>query len=270
MDLGKKIEDGIKYVNKHIWIISIPIIIDLITLFLYQVIYQISYTPAYKFFALKLGFVSSPPSVSYLLEDFPTILFQNNQNGIVGFVNRITASNVLLIITVTFVMSFISSVYLCAIDKSYDNAEGIKNFLVNGNKLWPKFFIIQAIGTIPFILIIFSKWLIISAFINILFIYVSYSFIVDEVNIKENFRRGIGFLFGNFGLTIKIALYFGFILSFISIFIFLIAKVGTAGVIVDIIVMAYLGTVANKAVLEIYREKVSENIEVENMVYIQE
>lgn len=48
------------------------------------------------------------------------------------------------------------------------------------------------------------------------------------------------------------ALYFGIIFSFISLIVFPLANLGSIGIIIDIIICAYVGACTNKAVLEVY------------------
>ena len=99
---------------------------------------------------------------------------------------------------------------------------------------------------------VFNKNFMLFSFVSVIFVYVKYSFIVDEVSILKNFRLGIVFLFNNLGLTIQMALYFGVIFSLISLVDFLMLNLGTIGIIIDIVICAYVGAGTNRAVLEIY------------------
>lgn len=258
MQLGEIFSKSRKSINNFLWIICVPIFLDLTDLFAYQYIYKTNYTPLTKIFTIKIGLISSPPSVKFLLEDFPSAIFQyNNNNGFKSIIDGFTLFNVFFMITVMLIVSFINSGYLGILGTKEENHVGIKDFFVLGNLNWFKFFILTIIQFIPMFFIIISREFIVLSmilgFISIVFMYVKYSIIVDEVDIKENFSKGFYFLFDNIGLTIKMAFYFGFIFSLLSMGIYWLASLGTIGVIIDIIIMAYLGLIVNKSVLEVYR-----------------
>lgn len=252
--LGEKLGKGMEFINKNIWIVLVPVILDISQLFAYQNIFKTVYVPAYKIFTIKFGFISAPPSVQYILEDFPSALFKYNNNSYNGIINEFSLFNVLLIITVLLITSFINGRYLYMLGKNGDKPLSIKEFFTPDNKLWFKFFILQVIYTIPFMLMFIRKELVFLAFINIIFVFVKYSVAVDDVSIKDNFKDGISFLFNNIGLSIRMALYYGvLVFSILSIFIYLLTYFNTIGIIIDIIIVSYFGSMVNKAVLEIYR-----------------
>lgn len=257
MQLGEIFSKSRKSIKNFLWIICVPILLDLTDLFAYQYIYKTTYTPLTKIFTIKIGLISAPPSVKFLLEDFPSAIFQYNNNGFKSIIDGFTLFNVFFMITVMLIVSFINSGYLGILGTKEENHIEIKDFFVLGNLNWFKFFILTIIQFIPMFLIIISRELIVLSmilgFISIVFMYVKYSIIVDEVDLKENFSKGFFFLFDNLGLTIKMAFYFGFIFSLLSIGIYWLASLGTIGVVIDIIIMAYLGLIVNKSVLEVYR-----------------
>ncbi|WP_160672187.1 hypothetical protein [Clostridium sp. C8-1-8] len=253
MNISERFRSGLKFITgKALWIISIPILLDIVNLFMREKLYHSVYKPAENMFLFKIGFISAPPSVTYLLEDFPTTLLKYDSNGLTGLLSRISFFNVALTITILLILSFISSVYMSVIGTSLEEKIRIRDFFVKGNKNWHKFFLLNLICFVPLILIALNEIFIIVTFINVIFVYVPYSFAVDEVSFLQHLKMGISFLFSNLVLSIKMALYFGLIFSIVSVFTFVFARIGTIGVIVDIIIVGYLGACTNRAVLEIY------------------
>jgi len=255
MSLGNMFSSGIKFINKLLWIILIPIALDLWQLFAHQYFFKTDYSPIKRLFSLKVGIISSPPSINFILEDFPPVLFQYNSNGLKGIIHEVSLFNVFFMLTIILITSFIHSGYLSVLGVKAEGKISIKDFFIMGNRNWFKFFILHLIQYIPVILILFAKEFIVLGFIFVLFFYVQYSIVVDAGKISENFIKGMSFLFSNLGLTIKMALYFGFIFSLLSILIYLLTSFSTIGIVLDIIIIAYFGAAVNRAVLQIYTEK---------------
>jgi hypothetical protein len=138
------------------------------------------------------------------------------------------------------------------IDTSYSEKVSIRDFFIKGNKKWHKFFLHDCIIWIPIIMAAFNKSFIFLSLISVIFVYVKYSFVIDEVSTLENFKLGISFLFNNLLLTVKIALYTGIIFSLIGLIVFGLMNLGSIGIIIDIVICAYFGAGANRTVLEIY------------------
>lgn len=128
----------------------------------------------------------------------------------------------------------------------------VRDFFLKGNKRWYKFFLLDCIIWFPIILMIFNKNFMFLSFVGVIFVYVKYSFVTEDVSILKNFKLGIAFLFNNLGLSVKMALYFGLIFSVLSLVLFPIGRLGTFGIIVDIVICAYFGAGTNRAVLEVY------------------
>ncbi|MCB8814504.1 hypothetical protein [Desulfosporosinus shakirovi] len=249
-------------IHKVIWIILLPLIIDIGELNLFEKIFKTEYQPLSKL-VFKLGFISSPPSIRYTLEDFPSIFFQYNSRGFRGLINQINLTNILLLVSFVLITSFLHSGYLSVISQAGHKRVIFKDFLRDGNQLWFKFFVLTLLGIIPSLGVFISVNLLYLNFIFIILVYVQYSIVVDKVSLKDNFKLGISFLFENLGLTIKMAFVFGFLFSLIGIAIIILAGMGQNGIVVGVIITAYFGAVINKAVLEIYREvsqKTSEEI----------
>lgn len=255
MNLRDKLSEGSNFVNKILWIIAIPITLDLVGLFSYERLFHTVYVPAIKIFTIKLGFMFNPPSVKYLLDDFPSTLFQYNNNALTGIITSFNLFNVLLAVTVLLIYSFIHSGYMSVIGTDVNNKISIKDFFIKGNKNWFKFYLFNCVLYLPLTFVLIDKSFILLSFVNVIFVFVKYSMVVDEVNILDNFKIGIRFLFCNLGLALKMALYYGFLFSLLSLLIYGVASIGTAGVVIDIIICAYFGAVINKAVMECYREQ---------------
>ena len=74
------------------------------------------------------------------------------------------------------------------------------------------------------------------------------------MSLKENLITGVAFICGNLGLSIKMAFYFGLVISLLGIVVYNIAGINIYGMFIAIILTAFIGAVINKAVLEVYRE----------------
>ncbi len=194
MSLRTKFYEQFKPVHQVIGIISIPIILDLADYLLFERIFRTVYLPAQKLLTLKLGFISAPPSVRFILEDFPSLIFQSNNSGLRGIVNQLTIFNVLLLLSLTLIFSFLHSGYLGVLAEAGRRPLGWKAFFSLGNQFWFRFFILQVLGFLPLLLVLIDPWLAVLGLINVLFVYVQYSIVVDEGTIKDNFIQGIDFL----------------------------------------------------------------------------
>lgn len=257
MAVTEKLYEQFKAIHKVIWIILLPIILDIGELSLFERIFKSEYVPVAKLFKLNLGFISAPPSIRYFLEDFPSLIFQYNYSSAFrGVIDQINLTNMLLLLAIVLVTSFLDSGYLAVISQAGHRRVTVKDFIRDGNKLWFKFFILALLGVIPMLLVLSKKELGYGYF-GIVFlplVYVKYSMVVDDVSLIDNFKLGISFLFENLGLTIKMAFSFGIFFSLVGICIYPLASMGFKGIVLGAIITAYFGAVINKAVLEIYRE----------------
>lgn len=252
MQLQEKFSDGRYYINKNLWIILIPMILDIFTLLTHQYIYRVKYLPIRQIFTFKIGIISTPPSVQFILEDFPT-LFQYN-SGFRGIINELNLLNVLLAVTVLLLISFIKSGYLSILSSDSEGVMKLKDFFILGNQFWFKFLVLETLLMYPFFLMFIKRGFIYLAIVNTIFFYVKYAIILDGGSILDNFRKGVAFFGDNIGLSIKMAFYFGFIFSLLSIVIYLMVGFEWFGILMAIILTAYFGAIMNKAVLEVYRE----------------
>ena len=258
MSLRAKFYDQFKPVHQVMGILLIPIILDLANYLLFEKIFRTTYQPTGNLLTLKLGFFSAPPSARFILEDFPSVIFQSNNGGLQGIVNQLTLFNVLLLLSLTLIFSFLHSGYLGVLAEAGRRPMEAKAFMSVGNRYWFRFFILQVLGYLPLLLMLYNPELLALSLISLVFVYVQYSIVIDEGTLIDNFKKGIGFLRWNLGLTLKMALYFGLIISFLGILVRLLADWDRSGIIIAIVLVAYLGAVINKTVLEVYRDKVTE------------
>ncbi len=256
MAITEKLMEQFKAIHKVIWIILLPVILDIGELSLFERIFKCKYEPVAKLFNLKIGFISAPPSIRYMLEDFPSLIYQYNSSAFRGVINQIDLTNLLLLLSVLLVTSFLDSGYLAVISQAGHKRVTFKDFLRDGNKSWFKFFILSLLGVVPILLVLINKELGYGYFglVFLPLVYVKYSMVVDDVSLIDNFKLGISFLFENLRLTIKMAFSFGICFSLVGICIYPLATLGFQGIVLGAIITAYFGAVINKAVLEIYRE----------------
>lgn len=255
MSIGDKYFESMKKLRKYLWLILIPVGMDMFNLILNEYIYKIKYTPVNRFITLKIGLIDTPPSVRFLLEDFPSPLFSFKNNMISGMLTRIDIFTITLIITIMLLTSYLKGIYLVSLKKIGEEKFSMKEFFMIDNHIWGKLFAYKIITAIPIILMMKDRSFILLTFILIFFVYVEYSIVLDNVSLLRNFQRGIGFLFNNFGLTVKIAFFVGLIYSLLSVVVYPIATIGNAGVLLDAVIMSYFGIGINKTVVEIYLEK---------------
>ena len=129
MSISEKFREGCRFIrNKILWIILIPIVIDLANLLFWQKVYHAAYYPIKKLFMIKFGFIGAPPSVNFILEDFPSFLFKYDSNGVSGIINRLSLFNVALFITVMLIRSFLNSGYMSIVGTNYVEEVRIADF----------------------------------------------------------------------------------------------------------------------------------------------
>ena len=255
MRLGEKLEDGFDFLIKTLWIVLIPIILDISNLLVFQQTFKTKYIPLQNTVFYRLGIISAPPSFRFIQQDFPRALLDFDLTlGLRGVINELTSFNILLGITVLLISSFLHSGYLGVLSKREGELVSVRDFFICGNSRWLKFFIFKVVLIIPIILYFLDRSLGFMILFNVIYFYVPYVIVVEERNIVDSFIRGIAFLFNHFWLSIKMAFYFGLIISLAGMLFFVTQEMGIPKIIVGIPLTAYLGVAVNKAVLEIYRE----------------
>ncbi|GAA0727294.1 hypothetical protein GCM10008905_24730 [Clostridium malenominatum] len=255
MSIGDKYFESMKKLRKYLWLILIPVGMDMFDLILNEYIYKIKYTPLNRFITLKIGLVDTPPSIRFLLEDFPSPLFSFKNNVITGLLTRVDVFTICLTITIMLLTSYLKGVYLVGLKKVGEEKFDVRELLMIDNRIWGKLFAYDLIITIPILLMLKDRSFILLTFILIFFVYIEYSIVLDNISLLRNFQKGIGFLFDNLGLTIKIAFFSGIIYSLLSIVIYPMARLGNIGVLIDTIIMAYFGIGINKTMMETYLSK---------------
>ncbi|MEW9094211.1 MAG: hypothetical protein AB2417_03925 [Clostridiaceae bacterium] len=253
MSVSDKYSKSLGKLNKYVWIILIPILLDSLALIFNWLIYKVKYTPTPNIFKIKIGLMHTPASVRFLLDDFPTPIFSYKNNIVSGLLINIDLFTICLTITILLVISYFIGVYLVTLSKIGEEDFNLREAFMLDNSIWAKLFLYKLITIIPMILFILDKAFIVTFFLLIFFVYVEYSIVLDKGSILTNFKNGMAFLFNNIGLTIKSAFYCGFIFAILSIIVLPIANLGTLGIIVDIIIVAYFGTAFNKMIMEMYR-----------------
>lgn len=260
MNLTDKLSNGYKSTLKILWIIILPIFIDLSNYFSSLYILKEEYHGMNTLFTIKFCIISAPPSINYILENFPSIFYRYSINSrSYGVITQITLLNFFIMLSIICVFSFLRSAYMTCIEKANTHKINLVQFLILGNKNWFSYFVLTLIDNIPIFLILLDicniGFFIIFTIIFSFLYYVQYSIVVDtHLSLKDNFIRGILILTNNMYLTIKMVLFYGLILSISSIIIFPLSRSGTFGIILSIIIISVLGLGVNKAVIEVYRE----------------
>lgn len=241
--------------KKAKYLVLVPILIDLFTLFVSNVILKIAYIPINRTLLFKLGIISSPPSIRYILEDFPSVIFgYTSIKGYTGLISGVSLFTILLLLSAILVGSFIDSAYLSTLEKVNFEKVNLKYFFILGNRNWWKFLVLRIISFIPVVLMLYKSSFIALSFVMVIFYYVKFSIVMDEVSLKENFRNGLSFFMNNLGLSVKIIFFCGFVFSLASTVIFLLTtNIPLYGVVFSIITVAFLGVKINKTVIELYR-----------------
>jgi len=255
MELFNVLGEGYKRTSKIIWIALVPIAMDLVSYLLYINIFNLHYSGTDNLFILKLGIIQAPPTVKYILKDFPNVLYSYNSDyGMTGIITELNAFSCLLLLNCILFSSFLTSGYMGCLERA-----GIKrvtpiDFFILGNRNWFKYFVLSLVYYIPMILGLMG--IIPAAFLLFLFfvIFVQYAIVVDDLPIRDSFSNGLRVFINNVILVIKIGICYGLIFSLASIILLPLSRGGILGIIMVIAVVNTLGIGVNKAVLEIYRK----------------
>jgi len=256
MSITDKFNDGAKKLKK-LWLLPIVmLVLDLGNLFLHELIFKTTYIPTYKLFIFKLGIIDTPPTIRYIFEDFPNVIFNyNSQYGFTGIIDSLTPLNILLLLSYTLITSFLLAGYLsCLEGAEFRNKISIKYFFVKGNELWFKFFMLNLITIVPILLCLLEKSFLLLSFLFVIFYYVKFSIVVDKGRLIDNFFKGVNFFTSHIGLSIKMALFCGFIYAFVSFPVFYLGALGKPGIIIVMLIVYYIGMAMNMMVLEVYRQ----------------
>jgi hypothetical protein len=264
MNISEKFIEGIKNF-KNLWMLPLAMLfIDLSNLLIYQWLFKTPYSPNYNLFTFKVGVIDTPPTIRYLFEDFPNMIFNySSKYGLTGIVDSLSLFNILLILSNCLILSFVTAGYLSCIEKAkFQEKIFIRYFFVKGNELWFKFFILSLLNSLPIVLFFLEDSLLFFTFLLVIFYYVKFSIVVDGGALRKNFSNGLNFFVNNIGLSIKMAIYCGFVFIFVSIPVFYLGTLGFLGILAAMIIVYYFGMAMNIMVLEVYRESRNKEQEV--------
>lgn len=255
MKLFNMLIEGYRKIIKIIWIALIPIGINLVSYMLYINSFNLSYRGVDKSFVLKLGIMQAPPSVKFILEDFPTLLYSyNSEYGMTGIASELNMFNCFLLLTIILIQSFLTSGYMGCIERAGIERVTPISFFTLGNKNWFKYFVLSLVYHVPMLLCltgIMPRGLL---FFLVFTMFIEYTIVVDNLPIKQTFSKGLRIFVNNIILVIKMAVCYGLIFSLTSIILLPLSRSGVMGIIIVITVVNILGIGVNKAVLEIYRK----------------
>lgn len=256
MNLGARLARAYGDVKKVLWIIIVPIFLDMMGLLTYIYFLKGEYIGINKFFILKLGAISAPPSASYIIENFPSIfLSYNSSYGPSGLIMTFSVFNVFLALSFSLIQSFLKSGYMGCLEAAGRERVKPLEFFSLANKNWFKYFILQLVNCVfLFMMIINPSFIIISIIASILLFYAQYAIVVEEGSLLKNIKNSMNILGRYIMETIKICIYYGFLMSLTSPLVFPISRMGYGGLIIAMVIINYFGMSVNKAILELYRD----------------
>ena len=256
MNISKHLSSTVSLLSKIWWVMLIPFMLDLSTLLSYHLILKTEYVfQSSEVFTLKVGFVGSLPSISYFIKDMGDIFYNHsNHYGYQGLLAR--NMDILLfmqILSATLVISLLKSFYLNSLNQiNSDTSFNFKKVLAKTNKHWHKYLILHGIGT--YVLIQSFNFLILYFLISLIFIYVDYSIVVDDLPLYKALGKSASIFFSNFFGTIILAFVVGLSLSPFSFIFYSLARQGSIALVGALALMAFLGTIASKVIMEVYRD----------------
>jgi hypothetical protein len=256
MNFNDKLENAFESVNKNLSLLLIPVCLDILSISIYNFVLKLNFQFPNKFFMIKLGIMPVPPSITYFIDNFPSLTINYNSTfGSTGIINELTPLSISFLISFIFIHSFLTSAYMSSLERSGKWTNSLSTFFKEGNKTWHKFFILEVVNA-SVALLGFLSYSFIFLFIPLIILfYLQYSFVIDKtVSLKENLSIAISALFNNLGFSIKLGILCGIVLSLCSSLIFIFGNMGYGGIIIAIILMDYAGMVINKTVIESYRE----------------
>ncbi|WP_459195849.1 hypothetical protein [Wukongibacter baidiensis] len=255
MKLFDMLIEGYKKIIKIIWVALIPIGMDLVSYLLYINTFNLPYNGIDKSFVLKLGIIQAPPTAKFILEDFPTVLYSYNSDyGMTGIVSELTVFNCFLLLTIVLIHAFLTSGYMGCLERAGIERVTPISFFSLGNKNWFKYFILNLVYCISFLLCfigIIPKGLLLFLFF---IIFMEYAIVVDDLPINESFSKALRIFVNNIILVIRMGICYGLVFSLASIILLPLSRSGTIGIITVISAVNILGIGVNKAVLEVYRK----------------
>ncbi|CAH2212069.1 hypothetical protein [Tepidibacter aestuarii] len=253
MNLKEIFKESVKSINKSIWVILVPCIIDILSLITYEKIFNTDYIPNVSMTSFQFSIISAPPSIRYLIKNFPSPLFEYKNGAFLGIINELTLFNIFLFLTVICLMSFIKGGYLGSINNMSDKRTSFKDFIIFGNRFWDRLFILDIINFIPFLLFFISQNLIWIYILYTPFLYVKYIMVAEDISLISALKESFNVLKDNLGLTIKMMFQCGVLYLPISVALYCISVLDDFGIIYSIFIVNYFGVCVNKSVFEIYK-----------------
>lgn len=253
MNLREIFKESIRSINKSIWIIFIPCILDILDLICYEKIFNTKYMPHLDIISFQMGIISAPPSIRHMIKNFPDPLFEYKNGAFLGIINELTLFNLFIFLTFICFMSFVNGGYLGIINNISDKRASFRDFIILGNKFWSRLFILDIINFIPFLLVFIDKNFIWICILYIPFFYVRYIMIADDIPLILALKKSLNVLIDNFKLTIKMMFQCGILYLPISVVIYFISQLDYFGIVFSIFIVNYFGVCINKTVFEIYK-----------------
>ncbi|MEJ8555261.1 hypothetical protein [Tepidibacter sp. Z1-5] len=253
MNLKEILKKSMKSVNKSIWIILIPCIIDISNLISYEKIFNIKYILNSYMISFKMSIISVPPSAKHIIKNFPSPLLEYKNEAFLGIINELTLFNIFLFLTVICLMSFIKAGYLGSINDMKNERCSLNDFIYFGNEFWYRLFLLNLICYIPFFLAFIDQAFIWISILYIPFFYVEYVIVVEDILLISALKESINVLIDNFKLTIKMMFQCGVLYLPISVAVYIFSFWGDFGIGFSIFIVNYFGVCVNKTVFEIYK-----------------
>lgn len=256
VNLNERIGNAYSDVKKVLWIILVPIFLDMVSLLTYIYFLKGEYIGINKLFILKLGAISAPPNASYIIENFPSVfLSYSSSYGTSGLIMTFSVFNVFLALSFSLIQSFLKSGYMgCLEAAGRERVKPLESFSL-ANKNWFKYFILQLVNCVFLFMMISNRsFIIISFIVSMLLFYTQYSIVVEEGSLLKNIKNSMHTLGKYLMKTTGICIYYGFLMSLTSPLVFPISRLGYGGLIIAMVIVNYFGMSVNKAILELYRD----------------
>ncbi|WFD09848.1 hypothetical protein [Tepidibacter hydrothermalis] len=253
MNLKQIFKESIKSINKSIWIILIPCIMDILNLISYEKIFNTKYIPALNMISFKMAIISAPPSVKHMIKNFPSPLLEYRNGAFLGIINELTLFNIFLFLTFICLMSFIEAGYLGSINDIKNKSCSLRDFIYFGNKFWCRLFLLNLICYIPFLLGFIDEAFIWISILYMPFFYAEYVIVAENISLISGLKESINVLMNNLGLTIKMMFQCGVLYLPISCAVYILSFSGDFGMGFSIFIVNYFGVCVNKTVFEVYK-----------------
>jgi hypothetical protein len=203
--------------------------------------------------SFQFSIISAPPSVRYLIKNFPSPLLEYKNGAFLGIINELTLFNILLFFTVICFISFIEGGYLGSINDIKNKSCSLKDFIYFGNKFWCRLFLLNLICYIPFLLGFIDEAFVWISILYMPFFYIEYLMVVEDISLISGLKESINVLMNNFSITIKMMLQCGVLYVPISCAVYIFSYLGYFGMGFSIFIVNYFGVCVNKTVFEIYK-----------------